>query len=114
MQEYPLVAPELIERYFALGEHFDIAQAHVEKAEAMIADSNIEGPLSSFEAALERERQHPSTITQAYLDFACAVVEAELERFYARALDVLDHHGDRLMFPVDRYRAQGHDLRSWS
>ena len=72
-----------------------------------MALGNVEAALSSYEAALEREHQAPFLRTQAYLDFACLVVEAGPEELYARALEVLDTHQDRPMFPVDRYRAHG-------
>ena len=68
---------------------------------------NVEAALSSYEAALERERQFAPLKTQAYLDFACLVVEAGVSRLYGRALQILDAHRDRPIFPVDRYRANG-------
>ena len=106
-ESHPPVALKLIERYFELGEHFDIAQAHVDRARAMLALGNLEGALASYEAALERELQSPFLRTQAYLDYGCLVVEAGPIELYARALEVLDAHQDRPMFPVDRYRAHG-------
>lgn len=106
-RSHPKAALGLLDEYFALGEHFDIAQAHVDRAQALTALGDIEGAFSSCEAALERERMFPSSKTQAYLDFACLVVEAGVERLYARALDVLDSHRDRPVFPADRYRANG-------
>lgn len=106
-ESHPTVALGLLEQYFSLGDHFDVAQAYVDTARALMALGNIEGALSSYEAALERERKLPSLKTSAYLDFACLVVEAQIEPMYARALEVLDTHRDRPMFPVDRYRADG-------
>jgi len=106
-ESYPSVALELIERYFDLGEHFDIAQAHVDRARAMLALGNIGGALASYEAALEREHRSPFLRTQAYLDYGCLIVEAGPKELYGRALEVLDAHQDRPMFPVDRYRAHG-------
>jgi len=106
-ESHPTVALGLLEQYFTLGDHFDTAQAHVDKARAMIALGDVDGALSSYEAALERERQFPSLETQAYLDFPCLVVEAEIVPMYARALDTLQAYQDRPMFPVERYRAHG-------
>jgi tetratricopeptide (TPR) repeat protein len=94
-ERYPSLALGLLERYFALGEHFDIAQAHVVRGRALMALGNVEGALSSYEAALEGEHQYPFLRTQAYLDYACLVVEAGPEELYARALEVLDTHQDR-------------------
>ena len=104
---YPDIALGLLDQFFALGEHFDIAQAHVDRARALRALNQVEGALASYESALQREQQHPNLKTQAYLDFACLVADARLERMYARGVEVLDAHHTRPMFPVDRYRASG-------
>jgi tetratricopeptide (TPR) repeat protein len=104
---HPRVALSLLDQYFSLGEHFDWAEAYVDKARALIALGDVEGAVTSYEAALERERVYPSLKTQAYLDFACLVVEARILHFYSRALEVLESHRDRPMFPVDRCRANG-------
>lgn len=104
---HPKVALDLIDRYFDLGEHFDMASAYLSKAEALIALNDIDGALVAYEAAIQRERQYPKLITQAYLDFPCFVLANEIEHMYARALDVLENEQRRLMFPDDRYRANG-------
>lgn len=106
-ESYPDAALGLLDEYFALGEHFDFAQAHVDRARAFSASGDIEAALSSYEAALERERQFAPLKTQAYLDFACLVVEAGIGGLYDRALQILDAHRDRPIFPADRYRAHG-------
>jgi tetratricopeptide (TPR) repeat protein len=104
---HPNVALNLLDQYFALGDHFDFAQAHVDKGRAMRALGDIQGALTSYEAALERERHHPSYTTQAYLDFACLVAELQIEARYLQALEVLGAHRDRPAFPVEHYRANG-------
>jgi tetratricopeptide (TPR) repeat protein len=106
-ETYPTVALCLLEQYFGLGEHFDIAQAYGDKARALIALKDCDGALASYEAALERERQYPKLKTHAYLDYPCFVAEAKLESMYARALEVLTTNRDRPMFPIDRFRAHG-------
>jgi len=104
---HPKVALRLLDQYFALGEHFDIAQAFVDKARALKAEDDLEGALQAYEAAIEREKSHPNLITQAYLDFACLIADTNFDSLYYRALEVLDTHRTRPMFPVDRYRASG-------
>lgn len=104
---HPKVALDLIDRYFGLGEHFDMASAYLGKAEALIALNDIDGALVAYEAAIQRERQYPKLITQAYLDFPCFVLANEIEHMYARALYVLENEQRLLMFPDDRYRAHG-------
>lgn len=106
-ENHPRVALSLLDQYFTLGDHFDMAQAYVDKARALLALGELDGALACYEAALERERQFTSLTTRAYLDFACLVVEARIERLYPRALEVLDAYPERPIFPVDRYRANG-------
>ncbi len=106
-ESYPEVALRLLDQYFSLGDHFDTARAYVEKGRAMIAFRDVEGALSSYEAALVQEDLRPSVKTQAYLEFACLVVETPVAPLYRRALEILESHCDRPMFPVDRYRANG-------
>lgn len=104
---HPRVTLGLLDQYFSLGDHFDIAQAYVGKAQALMALGDLDGAISAYEAALERERLYPSLKTQAYLDFVCLVANRQIKPLYSRALDVLDSHKDRPIFPIDRYRANG-------
>lgn len=106
-ERHPATALGLLDRYFALGEHFDMAQAHVDRARALLALRDIEGALISYEAALQRERQYPRLHTGAYLDYPSLVIEARLELLYLRAFEVLTMNAHRLLFPVDHYRAHG-------
>jgi tetratricopeptide (TPR) repeat protein len=104
---HPRVTLRLLDEYFSLGDHFDIAQAHMCKAQAQLTLNDMEGAIASYEAALEREGVYPSLKTQAYLDFVCLVVNRQIEPLYYRALEVLDSHSDRPIFSSDRYRANG-------
>jgi hypothetical protein len=105
---HPRAALQLLDQYFLLGEdHFDIAQARVDRARAFTALGEIDAALSAYDEALERERQFPKFKTQAYLDFVLLVLNARKANLYAKALQVLDEFGGRPLFPVDRYRAHG-------
>ncbi|WBX83470.1 hypothetical protein [Sphingosinicella microcystinivorans] len=106
-ETHPKVALGLLEQYFSLGENVDISQAYVQRAQALVALNDFDGAFASYEAALEQECQRPSIKTQAYLDFPCLVLEAKRESLYARALEILNTHSERPMFPVDRFRAHG-------
>jgi tetratricopeptide (TPR) repeat protein len=106
-RSYPMVALRLLQEYFALGEHFDMAQAHVDRANALKALGDHQGALTSLEAALEREQADPNLRTQAYLDFAFLIADARLEWLYARGIEVLDANKSRPIFPVESYRANG-------
>lgn len=106
-ENHPQVALSLLDQYFALGDHFDKAQAHGDRARAFIALGDVDAALSSYEEALAWEREFPHSKTHAYLEYACLVINARAARLYIRAMEVLDTHRERPMFPVDRYRANG-------
>lgn len=103
-QSHPLIALALLQRYFDLGEHFDVAQAHCDRATAQIALHNIAGAVESYEAALEREASFPQLQTNAYISLPVLIVRERLEGRYPQALDLLERHRDRLIFPVDVFR----------
>lgn len=106
-KSHPRAALRLLDEYFLLGEHIDLAQAHVDKAAALLALGDLDGALSSYEDALERERRFTHLKTQAYLSFALLVVNARKADRYSRALQVLDAHRDCPRLPVERYTAHG-------
>jgi tetratricopeptide (TPR) repeat protein len=106
-ESHPEVALSLLDQYFALGNHIDKAQAHVDRARAFVALNDFDAAISSYEEALAREREFPGWKTQAYLDYACLVTNVRATRLYVRAMEVLDVHRERPMFPVDQYRANG-------
>lgn len=107
-ESHPRAALALLDQYFALGDdHFDAAQAHVDRGCALRALGDTQGALSSYEAALAREALSPGTRTQAYLDLPCLVAEARVTHLYLRALEVLDAHRGQAIFPVEHYRVNG-------
>jgi tetratricopeptide (TPR) repeat protein len=103
----PDIALQLLEKYFAIGDHFDHAQAHLDRAKAHLAKSDIVEALKSFESALDLEKSHPNLLTYAYLDLPYLIATRRLSDRYAQALEVLDAGQDRLTFPVDRYLWHG-------
>jgi len=103
-QTHPHVALDLLDRYFALGEHFDIAQAWCDKATAQIALRDISGAIDSHEAALKREEAFPNLKTNAYIDLPVLIVREHLTPRYPQALELLERHQERLFFPIDVFR----------
>jgi tetratricopeptide (TPR) repeat protein len=101
---HPKVALRLLDSYFALGEHFDYAQAHVDRAEACLALGDTAGAIAAYEAALVREQQYPRLLTYAWLDLPFLIIAHRIRHLYARALELLHQHSGRVMFPVDRFR----------
>lgn len=101
---HPETALMLLERYFALGDDFDRAQAYVDQADALLALGEIEAALTSYERALTREQEFPNALTQAYLELPFLIATTRRQDKYQRALEVLSQAQSRLMFPVDRFK----------
>ena len=101
----PKAALALLERYFALGNHFDMASAFLHQAEAYLTLGEQEQALASLERALQRERNFPNVKTQAWSRFALLVAERKLEHLYDKALKVLEENPLRShSFPVDVFQ----------
>lgn len=100
----PVVALRLLDEYFALGDHFDHAQALADRASAYVALGDIEHAIAALEAALAREKQYPRLLTNAYLYLPFLIATHSIESRYNQALELLQQHRLRLTFPVDYFR----------
>lgn len=103
-KRYPNVALQLLDSYFDLGEDFDYAQAYVDAATSFVALNKFHDAVSSYESALAREAEYPRLLTNAYLDMPYLIAVKEIEEKYSRALQVLEEHAKRVMFPIDAYK----------
>jgi hypothetical protein len=102
---HPEAALALLDQYFLLGEHFDHAQAHVDRSKALLATGEVYGAIASLEDALQRELVFPRLLTQAYLDLPYLIATRCLRAKFDRALQLLDQGRGRLMFPIDFFRS---------
>lgn len=100
----PIVALRLLERYFELGDDYDLASAYGIKATAYIALGMIEQAVGAYEAALNRESDFPKYLTDAYLNLPHLIIVKSIESKYSDAITLLDNMRHRLMFPVDHYK----------
>ena len=99
----PVVALELLNRYFDLDDHFDHAQAYVDRATALRALGRITDALSAYEDAIRREAEFPNLKTQAYLQLPLLVASTPVPKKFDRALQILDESRERVLFPVDKF-----------
>jgi tetratricopeptide (TPR) repeat protein len=101
---HPRIALRLLDQYFALGDNFDAAQAHVDRATAFLSLGQVEDALASYEAALSVEAKKPNYQTQASLDLPFVIACQGIVARYEQALDLLDRHQPKLSFPVEYFR----------
>jgi len=104
VRSHPRIALKLLDHYFELPDDFDRAQAHLDRATALLALGHVGDAIAAYEAALAREVVFPNLQTQAYLDLPYTVATHGIREQYPRALELLDLHESRLMFPIERFR----------
>jgi tetratricopeptide (TPR) repeat protein len=103
-QTHPLIALDLLDRYFSLGDDFDHAQGHVDRATAYLALGEIEAGIKSYEEALKREEIFPNLRTSAYLDLPYQIALLGLNDRYKQAMALIPAAGEQLVFPVDHFK----------
>lgn len=101
---HPQVALALLQRYFALGDPFDYAQAHCDSARAHVALGEMDQAVAAYEAALAREATFPNLQTQAYVELPYLVATRGLAAHYPRARQVLESFRERLTSPLDHFK----------
>jgi tetratricopeptide (TPR) repeat protein len=101
----PVVALNLLDRYFAQSdERSDDAQAHVDRACALLTLGRTIEAVESYEEALKAESRIPNMLTQAYIELPYLVALSGITERYGRALELLEKHRKRLIFPVDYFK----------
>jgi tetratricopeptide (TPR) repeat protein len=101
---HPEAALKLLEQYFETPDDVERAQAHVDRATALQTLGRGGDAVAAYEAALAREAEYPRVETQAHLDLPFHVAVHRLSDHYDRALELLEAHKERLLFPVDHFR----------
>lgn len=103
---HPRASLGLIDRFMALGDHWDLASAFVTQADAWRALGDNEQALSALRNSVVRERDYPKAKAGAALRFGCLVAVERMVSFYDEALAILDEQAAKrtgLLLPRDRY-----------
>jgi tetratricopeptide (TPR) repeat protein len=103
-KSHPEVALSLLDRFFAMPDQWDQAQAHVDRASALSALGRYDEAAAAYERALKREAEFPRLLTGAYIEFPTLVAERKLRQYYDRGLEVLRDYQKRVTFPSDRFK----------
>jgi tetratricopeptide (TPR) repeat protein len=102
-ESHPTVALRLLERYLALDDKFDRAQAYCDQATAFRELGRIDDAVSAYEKALHREAECPNLKTQAYVELPFLIATRRLLERFDQAEQILRDYQSRLTFPVDRF-----------
>jgi tetratricopeptide (TPR) repeat protein len=103
-QQQPQVALRLLEQYFLLGDHFDDAQAYVDRATAYLSLGMTQEAFKAYEDALATEQCRPNYKTSAYIVYPFTIAVRGETGLYDRGLNLLDQHKGRLTFPIERFQ----------
>jgi len=105
IESHPKAALELLEQYFETGDQFEVNLAYLHKGAALTNLGDTAGAVIAYEDALAWESSRHSQKTWAYLDYPMLIVSRGLNHLFARAMQVLQEHEDRPVFPVEHFRA---------
>ena len=101
---HPEEALRLLDRYFEFPKDHEHAQAHCDRATALIALGRIDAAADAYDAAIRREEEYSKLKTQAWLELPFFVAVRKIAERYERAVQLLETHSDQLLFPVDRFK----------
>lgn len=81
-----------------------LAQAHVQHAECLLAFGKTEEAVIAYKSAISAEQSYPGVKTQVWLDLPWLIVTQKMRHLYSDARKLLDTHKTGIMFPVDEFR----------
>lgn len=103
---HPLVALELIERFFQHADKSEFCLGFYKRSLAYVALGDAERAVLSLEQAIQCEKEHPGIRTPASIDLPFLVATAHLPKHYELASAVLAERKSAapLLFPEERFK----------
>ena len=102
-ETHPAAAIDLLDRYFATGDTFFLADAYRTQAIARLALKDLPGAATSYEAALRRESNFPNVKTNSFVEYPLLVAEHRMTERHEFAIRVLAERKSDVAFPVQRF-----------
>lgn len=87
-----------------MGDHFDLALAHVTQAVALLALDRTSEAIGCYELAIVREADYPQVRTGAELSLAFLIATETIDALHERALVLLELCEGDSTFPVDSFK----------
>lgn len=103
---HPVVALELLERFFQCADKADFCLGFYKRSLAYVALGEFEPAVLSLEQAIQHEKAHPGILTPAAIDLPFLVATAGLRKHYELASAVLAERKSQapLLFPEERFK----------
>jgi tetratricopeptide (TPR) repeat protein len=83
--------------------NFELACAYWQKARVLQIEGDTELAISNYRAALDHERNFPTALTYAWLDFGWLVVAHDRRDLYPEIYALIVEHRKRATFPDDHF-----------
>ncbi|ELP32924.1 tubulin-specific chaperone D, partial [Rhodopirellula baltica] len=98
-------AVELLDQLFAdFPDPSQLAQAHLQYAECMLASDRIDDAITSYRLAFDAEQAYPNSRSQLWLDFPWLIVTRCLTDLFPEIDAYLDWGDRAITFPVEEFR----------
>ena len=103
-RRYPQVALELLNKFFALDSNSIFsAEAFLHEAQAHLALGAKQKAIESFQKALQREREFPNVVTNAWSEYGLLVATENMLELFDDVLKVLQEHKAVLLLPIEQF-----------
>lgn len=99
------VAAELLDQLIAnFPDPSQLAQAHLQYAECMLASDRVDDAVIAYRRAFDAEQAYPNSRSQLWLDFPWLIVTRGLTHLFSEIDTFLDWGDRTTTFPVEEFR----------